>query len=291
MTTVPGGVYTALLTPCQDDGSVDLEAIRTLVEFQAGTGVAGLFVLGTAGAGPLLDRSERRDVARTILDAAGDRLFVIVHVGAMPTDVAVELASEAVEAGAPAVAAVPPTYYQPDFISVRRYYRRLSDAAGETPLLAYNNPSATGYDLRPEQAAELHRDGVIAGVKQATTSVKDLHALIDAGVPVWMANSGLNTAALAMGARGAISTLTNVVPELFVRLQRAMSDGDLATVQDAQLRIDRASAGLRVPIIGALHAGVTMRGLPGGMPREPLRLPDEDEMERVRGAIAQLEDG
>ena len=142
-----------------------------------------------------------------------------------PPSVAEELAAEAVEAGAPAVAAVPPTYYQPDFISVRRYYERLADAAGDTPLLAYNNPSATGYDLRPEQAAELHRDGVIAGVKQATTSVKDLHALIDAGVPVWMANSGLNTAALAMGARGAISTLTNVVPELFVRLQRAMRDG------------------------------------------------------------------
>lgn len=291
MMTVPGGVYTALLTPCRDDGSVDLEAIRTLIDFQAGMGVAGLFVLGTAGAGPLLDRLERRDVARTILDASGDRLFVIVHIGAMPTSVAVELTSEAVEAGVPAVAAVPPTYYQPDFISVRRYYRRLSDAAGETPLLAYNNPAATGYDLRPEQAAELHRDGVIAGVKQATTSVKDLHALIDAGVPLWMANSGLNTAALAMGARGVISTLTNVVPELFVRLQRAMSDGDLAAVQDAQLRIDRASAGLRVPIIGALHAGATMRGLPGGMPREPLRLPNEDEMEHVRGAIEQLGDG
>ena len=168
---------------------------------------------------------------------------------------------------------------------MRRYYQRLSDAAGETPLLAYNNPAATGYDLRPEQAAQLHRDGIIAGVKQATTGIKDLHALIDAGVPVWIANSGLNTAALAMGARGVISTLTNVVPELFVRLERAMSVRRTWSGPDAQLRIDRASASLRVPIIGALHAGATMRGLPGGMPREPLRLPHEDEIEHVRGAI------
>ena len=290
MTTVPGGVYTALITPCRDDGSVDTDAIRTLIDFQAGTGVAGLFVLGTAGAGPLLDRSERRAVAEAILDAARDRLFVIVHVGAMPTSVAVELAAEAVEAGAPAVAAVPPTYYQPDFGSVRRYYERIAEAAGGTPLLAYNNPAATGYDLRPEQAAELHRDGLIAGVKQASTSVKDLHALLAAGVPVWMANSGLGTAALTMGARGVISTLTNVVPELFVRLQQAMTDADLARVRDLQSRIDRASAGLRVPIIGALHAGATMRGLPGGAPREPLRLPESDEMGGVRSAIDQLRD-
>lgn len=291
MTVVPSGVYTALITPCRDDGSVDTDAIRTLIDFQAEIGVTGLFVLGTAGAGPLLSRSERREVAKTILDAAGDRLFVIVHVGAMPTSVAEELTVEAIEAGAPAVAAVPPTYYQPDFVSVRRYYERLAAAAGDKPLLAYNNPSATGYDLRPEQAAELFEGGMIAGVKQATTSVKDLHALIDAGVPLWMANSGLNTAALAMGARGVISTLTNVVPELFVRLQRAMHEADLVVVRDAQLRIDRASASLRVPIIGALHAGATLRGLPGGRPREPLRLPMADELDRVRGAIDQLGDG
>jgi dihydrodipicolinate synthase/N-acetylneuraminate lyase len=155
-------------------------------------------------------------------------------------------------------------------------------------LLAYNNPLATGYDLRPEQAAELYREGIIAGVKQAATSVKDLHALIDAGVPVWMANSGLNTAALSMGARGVISTLTNVVPELFIDLQQAIREGDLGAGRDAQLRIDRASAGLRTPIIGALHAGATLRGLPGGAPREPLRVAEPDELDRVRFALAQL---
>ncbi len=289
MTVVPNGVYTALITPCHESGEVDIDALATLIDFQAETGVAGLFVLGTAGAGPLLERAERQRVAQAILKAATGRLFVIVHVGAMPTRVAEALTAEAIEDGAPAVAAVPPTYYQPDFTSVRTYYERIKAAAGETPLLAYNNPSATGYDLRPEQAAELHRDGIIDGVKQATTSVKDLHALLDAGVPVWMANSGLNTAALAMGARGTISTLTNVVPELFVRLYRTMQDADLVTARDAQLRIDRASAALRVPIIGALHAGATLRGLPGGTPREPLRLPAPDELERVRSAVAQLD--
>lgn len=287
---IPGGVYTALISPCDASGALDLGAIQALIDFQATTGVSGLFVLGTAGGGPLLERDERRAAARTILEAAQGRLFVIVHVGAVPTTLAVALATEAAELGAPAIAAVPPVYYGPDFRSVRRYYEAIAAAAPSIPLLAYNNPPSTGYDLRPEQSAELHRDGVIAGVKQASTSVADLHALLAAWVPVWIANAGLNTAALAMGARGAISTLTNVVPELFVRLDAAIRAGDLAGARDAQRRIDRASARLRVPTIGALHAGATLRGLPGLAPREPLRLPDADELPRVREALQELEE-
>jgi dihydrodipicolinate synthase/N-acetylneuraminate lyase len=286
----PSGVLTALITPCRADGAVDHDALRELIAFQAGTGVNGLFVLGTAGAGPLLAGPERTEVTRTILSAAAasGRLEVVVHVGTLPTSAAADLAREAVALGATAIAAVPPVYYGPDFRSVRRYYEAIAVAAPGTPLLAYNNPPSTGYDLRPEQAAELHRDGIIAGVKQASTVLADLHALLAAGVPTWIANAGLNAAALTMGARGAISTLTNVVPELFVALDAAMTRGDLAVARDAQRRIDRAAARLRRPIIGALHAGATLRGLPGGRPREPLRLPEGDELEVVRGALVEL---
>jgi N-acetylneuraminate lyase len=285
MAPIPSGVFTALITPCDPSGAVDHDAIRVLVDFQARTGVAGLFVLGTAGAGPLLSADERAAVMRTILEAAAGRLFVIVHIGTLPTDAAVELARQAAAAGAPAIAAVPPVYYQPDFPVVRRYYERIAAAAPSLPLLAYNNPPATGYDLRPEQAAELHSAGIIAGVKQASASIPDLHHLLRAGVPTWVANANLNTAASAMGARGAISTLTNVIPELFVALDRAMRIGDLGTARTAQASIDVSADVLRRPIIGALHAGVTLRGLPGGAPREPLRMPDADELERIAGIV------
>jgi 4-hydroxy-tetrahydrodipicolinate synthase len=177
-------------------------------------------------------------------------------------------------------------YYQPDFAVVRRYYERIAAAAPSVPLLAYNNPPATGYDLRPEQAAELHAAGVIEGVKQASGSVPDLHHLLRAGVPTWVANAHLNTAALAMGARGAISTLTNVIPELFVQLDRAMRDADLEAARAAQASVDTSAGVLRRPIIGALHAGATLRGLPGGAPREPLRLPDAGELAQIAGVVS-----
>lgn len=288
--TLLNGSVTALITPCDASGAPDEDALRTLIRFQATTGVVGLFVLGTAGQGPMYETEERKHLAEVILDEAGDDLQVVVHVGALPTTTAQSLAEHAARSGATALSSVPPVYYQPDFKSVRRYYEDIHEAAPEVPLLAYNNPPSTGYDLRPEQAIELHRAGIIAGVKQASANIPDLHALIVGGVPVYMANAALNTAAFAMGCPGAISTITNVVPELFVALHRAMLERDLERARTLQHHIDYASSRLRVPIIGALHAGVEMRGLPGMSPRRPLRLPDGDELVRVREAVAQLEE-
>jgi len=287
--TLLNGSVTALIMPCDSQGVADEDALRTLIRFQASTGVAGLFVLGTAGQGPMYDVAERQALAEVILDEAGDDLQVVVHVGALPTTNAQALAEHAARSGATAISTVPPVYYQPDYKAVRRYYEDVHEAAPNLPLLAYNNPAATGYDLRPEQAIDMHDAGLIAGVKQASASIPDLHALIKGGVPVWMANASLNTAAFAMGCPGSISTITNVVPELFVALHRAVMDRDLERARELQQRIDYAASRLRNPIIGALHAGVQMRGLPGMEPRRPLRMPEGDELDRVREAVGQLE--
>ncbi len=283
-TTRLAGAITALITPCAPDGTVDIDALGPLVDAQVQAGVVGLFVLGTAGQGPMFTPAERKVLLRAITAAAADRLAVVAHIGAMPTEAAVDLAADAADAGAYAISSVPPVYYRPDVRAVTDYYRALATAS-DLPLLAYNNPPATGFDLRPAHAQSLHAEGLIAGVKQASDSVADMHALLAAGVPVWMANSTLNTAALAMGARGTISTITNVVPELFVTLFNAMATGDLDTARRTQLKIDTVAAILRSPTIGALHAGAIVRGLPGGAPRPPLRMPDANEADAIARAV------
>lgn len=284
------GVLTALITPTSENGRVDEGAVRELVEFQVGIGVAGLFVLGSAGQGPMLTETERAELAGTLVDAADGRLKVVVHVGALPQSVAVSLARQAKDVGANAISTIPPVYYQPDFQAVSNYYHVIRSTVGdELPVLAYNNPPATGYDLRPHEAVTLHADGVIDGVKQASASISDLASLLAADVPVWMANAGCNLAAAAMGARGVISTITNVVPELFVKLHEAVQRRDLYAARDAQQRIDWAASGLRNPIIGALHAACSLRGLPGGLPRAPLRMPDDDEMLAIRESLDALD--
>lgn len=282
------GAITALLTPCDKEGNLQFDAILPMVNAQVDAGVVGLFVLGTAGQGPMLTLDERKILLREILKAADNRIAVIAHVGAMPTCEAVNLAKDAVKAGAYAISSVPPVYYRPDAEAVDIYYETISEASSGVPLLAYNNPSATSYDLRPEQVKRLYEAGTIAGVKQASDSVADLHSLIRAGVPVWMASATLNTAALAMGARGTISTITNVIPELFVALFDAMKVGNLQEARELQSVIDTTAAQLRSPIIGALHAGASLRGLPAGMPRRPLRMPNESEMLAIQKILDQV---
>lgn len=279
------GVLTALIVPCGEDGRVSLAALEQLVDFQIEAGVHGLFILGTAGQGPMLTESERISVMRHVLQVAHGRLKIVVHVGAMPTSVAQSLAEQALGAGASALSAIPPTYYQPDFIAIENYYRDLRSVCGSVPLLAYNNPAATGVDLKPHQLESLYQSGLIAGVKQANASLAELHQLIRSGVPVWVANANLNLAGLMMGSLGSISTITNVLPEVFVSLYNSVQQGKVDDARSWQNRIDLGAAVLRSPIIGALHAGCTLRGLLGLAPRPPLRLPNSDELMAIQRGI------
>ncbi|HVZ13102.1 MAG TPA: dihydrodipicolinate synthase family protein [Bauldia sp.] len=278
------GIITAQITPCAANGEPDFGALGELIAFQQQAGVAGLFVLGSAGLGPLMTITERKRALERIITLAGP-LAVVAHIGAAQPAEAVDLARHAEAAGAAAVSSVPPTYYQPDFLVVADYYKRLR-AAVTLPLIAYNNPPATGYHLTPDQTASLFAADVIHGVKQSHPSVAELHALLAAGVRVWAANATLCIDALAMGAFGAISTITNVAPEAFVMLAAALQRGDLKAARHGQQAIDFIAGRLRHPTIGALHAGVSERGLPGLLPRAPLRMPDEAETRPIREAVA-----
>lgn len=279
------GATTALLTPCAENGAVDIASLDALIETQIGMGVVGFFVLGTAGQGPMLTIEERKTTLERIVGRVDGRVQVVAHVGAMPTSAAVDLALHARRTGATAISSVPPVYYRPDFPAVREYYEAIAAAVPDIPLLAYNNPSATGYDLNAVQASSLHRDGIIAGLKQASASVSEMSSLVRFGVPAWMANADLNLAALAIGAVGTISTITNVTPEPFVALYNAVIAGDLTAARRLQQSVDFCASRLRQPTIGALHAGATMRGWAGGFPRKPLRMPTAEESVRIQEAI------
>jgi len=282
------GALTALLTPCDDDGRIDFAAIHRLVDEQVSRGIVGLFVLGTAGQGPMMTTDERMKVLEAIMAAVDGRISVIAHVGAMPTPAATALAAHAKNVGVTAMASVPPVYYRPDKIAVRSYYAALRDTVGDLPLLAYNNPSATGYTISPLEAFDLMAAGTIDGVKQATALIAEANHLIELGVPTWMANADLNLAAVTMGAHGTISTITNVVPEPFVALFNAVQDGDIAAARHHQGVIDFVAPRLRNPTIGGLHAGAALRGWPAGQARRPLRPPREEENVAIAEAVERV---
>lgn len=279
-----GRLLTALLTPCDDDtGAVDFAALAALVEHQVANDVDGLFILGTAGQGPLLTLQERKQVADEVLRVAANRLSVVCHVGAPTTADTLELLEAAAASGATAVASVPPTYYSPDRQTVREYYDALLERSA-VPVYAYDNPKATGYGFSVTELLDLVEHG-LAGVKVARPDYLYLSSLISAGIPTWTANANLNAVGFYAGARGAISTITNLAPALFRTLHEAAAGSDLTAANALQARVDAFAAAVRTPIIGGLHYGATQLGLPAGAPRRPLRLPDDDEQRAIDQAL------
>lgn len=282
--TVVGTVLTALLVPAETgSGLLRTDWLKPLIDHQCEHGVDGLFVLGTAGQGPLLTTEERKRVFEAIAEAAGGRLRLVCQVGGATTEAACELARHAASAGATCLASVPPVYYSPDQRTVDDYYARLMDATG-LPLLAYDNPKATGYAFTAEQLARLCARG-LAGAKIARNEITFIQELIAAGVTVWTANADLNASGHFAGAAGSISTISNVAPALFRELRDAARSRDVVRANDLQRRVTAFARDVRRPIIGGLHYGCARLGLPAGAPRSPLRMPDEGERATIDAAL------
>ena len=231
----------ALLTPFDDRGRVDHEALRAHVDYLVSEGIDGIMPCGTTGEGPLLEVEEAAAVVEEVVKASGGSLAVVAHVGRPATDATVQLAHRAIDAGASAVSAVVPYYYSLDEGQVIRHYRSLVHAVGETPAYAYNIPSRTGNDLSAPAVQALSDEGV-AGLKDSTKSfdrhLEYLGAAPD-GFDVFMGSDAMVLDALRAGAAGAVSAVANLRPDLFVALKKAVADGDDADATAMQDEIAR----------------------------------------------------
>jgi dihydrodipicolinate synthase/N-acetylneuraminate lyase len=237
----PISMIAALLTPFDDRGRVDHEALRAHVDYLVSEGIDGIMPCGTTGEGPLLEVEEAAAVVEEVVKASGGSLAVVAHVGRPATDATVQLAHRAIDAGASAVSAVVPYYYSLDEGQVIRHYRSLVHAVGETPAYAYNIPSRTGNDLSAPAVQALSDEGV-AGLKDSTKSfdrhLDYLRAAPD-GFDVFMGSDAMVLDALRAGAAGAVSAVANLRPDLFVALKKAVADGDDADATAMQDEIAR----------------------------------------------------
>jgi 4-hydroxy-tetrahydrodipicolinate synthase len=222
-------VIVALLTPFGANGEVELAALREHVEFLVGEGVDGLMPCGTTGEGPLLEEGEVAAVTQAVVAGASSRVRVLAHAGRASTRATVGLARRAIEAGADAVSAVVPYYYEVGDDQVLRHYRALLARAGDTPVYAYTIPARTGNELSP-QSLRLLADEGLAGLKDSTKSIERHREYLEAtaaieGFDVFMGSDGLLLEALEAGAAGSVSAIANVRPDLPVGLKRAFVEG------------------------------------------------------------------
>ncbi len=275
--TVPlSGVFTALVTPFHDDGTLDEKGLRRLVRRQIAAGVAGLVPCGTTGEAVTLDPDEHeRVVALTVEEAhaAARRVSVIAGCGSNDTRKAQRLAARCRAAGADALLVVTPYYNKPTPRGLVAHFSAVADA-GRIPVVAYNVPGRTGVNMLPETVLELAQDARIAGVKEASGSLDQACEILrgrPAGFAVLSGEDSLALPIVACGGDGVIAVVSNEAPSLLVELVAAALAGDRARAATLQARLfPLMKANFResnpIPVKWALER----LGLIGGALRLPL---------------------
>jgi 4-hydroxy-tetrahydrodipicolinate synthase len=269
------GTYTVLITPFTADGkSVDVPALKTLVNWQIEQGIHGLIPLGSTGEFLSMTREERQLVTETCVKTAAGRVPVLIGTGAEWTDECVALSKEAQELGADGVMIIPPYYSCPTEDELFEHYRHVGEAIS-VPIMVYNNPATANVDLTPSIVARLTRIDNCRYIKESTlevTRVRDIIELCGDRMTVFAGILGYES--FWLGAQGWVAVCSNLIPGMSARLFELVADAkDVDTalaLYKKMLPIVKWVGGHRY--VAASKDALAMMGLPVGAPRPP-RLP------------------
>ena len=267
------GVATALATPFQENGQLNLEAWEALIEDQIQEGVTGLVIGGTTGEGMTITDDEFETLLVRAVEVANGRAVIIAGTGSNNTAVSIEKTKRAAELGAEMAMVVTPYYNKSTQTGLIAHFTAIADAS-PIPLMLYNVPSRTGVALAPETVGELAEHPRITALKEASGDISvmaQMMAHIPEGFTVYCGNDDQILPYMAWGAQGVVSVLSNVYPGATVALADALLAGDLQTARTWQIRllpvIDELFAEVNpIPVKAALQA----RGFEVGAPRLPL---------------------
>lgn len=238
MNTITGSLV-AIVTPMHEDGSLDLEAMRRLVDFHVEEGTDAIVVVGTTGESPTVDVDEHRELIRLVVNHAAGRIPVIAGTGANSTAEAIEMTRFAKEAGANAALSVVPYYNKPSQEGLYRHFRAIAEAV-DIPLVLYNVPGRTVADMSNDTTLRLAQIPNIAGIKDATGNMDrggELIARAPQGFAVYSGDDASACALLLLGAQGNISVVANVAPRLMHGMCAAALNGDLVTARELNTRL------------------------------------------------------
>ncbi|MES9961515.1 MAG: 4-hydroxy-tetrahydrodipicolinate synthase [Sedimenticola sp.] len=286
------GSMVALVTPMGEDGSVDVDSLRALVEWHIDQGTDAIVAVGTTGESATLDEGEHCKVIRQVIEFAAGRVPVIAGTGANSTTEAIQLTRCAKEAGADACLLVTPYYNKPTQEGLYLHHKAVAEAV-DIPQILYNVPGRTACDMLPETVARLAQIPNIIGIKEATGDldrVTAIKALCGDDFELYSGDDATGREFVLLGGHGVISVTTNVAPALMHDMIAAALAGD----SERAAGMDEKLAGLHqalfleanpIPVKWAL---AEMERIPVGI-RLPLTWFAEEHHETLRQAMVQAE--
>jgi 4-hydroxy-tetrahydrodipicolinate synthase len=225
------GSVVAIVTPMHDDGTLDLDRYRSLIDWHIESGTAAIVAVGTTGESPTVSVEEHQELIRVAVEHSKARVPVIAGTGANSTREAIELTRHAKQVGADFTLQVAPYYNKPTQEGLYRHFRAIAEEAG-LPVILYNVPSRTVADVSGETVLRLAQVPGIVGLKDATGDMyrgSELLARLPPDFAVYSGNDDSALALMAMGSHGVISVTANLAPREMAQMCKAALAGDFRT--------------------------------------------------------------
>ena len=282
------GSLVAIVTPMTDDGALDLDALRRLVDWHIAEGTDGIVIVGTTGESPTVSYDEHCLLIKTTVEQAAGRVPVIAGTGANSTSEAIQLTQCAKAAGAQAGLSVVPYYNKPTQEGLYQHYKTIAEAV-DLPLILYNVPGRTVADLSNDTALRLAKVPGIVGVKDATGSMERAGDLLRRAPKDFALYSGDDASAMPfmlLGGHGVISVTANVAPKLMHEMCVAAREGNLARARELNNALLPLHSKLFVEAnpIPVKWACAEMGLIPSGL-RLPLTALSADQHDILRDAL------
>lgn len=285
MSSIFTGSGVAIVTPFNEDGSVNYNSLEKLLEFHIENKTDAIVICGTTGESATLTPKEHSDVIKFTVDTVNHRIPVIAGTGSNETAYALELSNDAEKAGADALLIVTPYYNKTSQRGLVKHYTYIADRVS-TPIIIYNVPSRTGVDVKPETYAELAEHKNIVATKEASgnlSSIAKTIALCGDKLDVYSGNDDQIVPIMSLGGKGVISVLSNICPTVAHDIAAKYLDGDCKGSAQLQLEYLELCNAMFMDV-NPIPVKVAMRMM--GFDVGPLRMPlcdmDDTSTEKLR---------
>lgn len=285
------GCGVALVTPFDKNGKVDLSVLDKLLDHVLSGGVGAIFACGTTGEPSTMTVDERETVIKACIKKAKGKIPVFAGCGSNNTATAVEFAERCEKIGADGLLAVTPYYNKCTQNGAYLYYKAISDSV-HIPVMAYNVPTRTGFNLAPETILHLAELENVKAIKEASgdmDQVLEAARLIEGKLDWYSGDDSFTVPAMSIGAKGVISVAANVIPDVMTKITELCNNGDYPAA---------ASLGFKInPFVKKLFcevnpipckAALKLIGIDVGAPRPPLTELEPQHLETLRREMSAL---
>lgn len=282
------GAGVAIVTPFNEDMSVNFEMLETLINFQIENKTDAIIICGTTGEASTLTDDEQLECIRVAVEASKKRVPVIAGTGSNDTKHGIELSKNAQKLGADALLQVTPYYNKTSQKGLIEHYTAIANSV-DIPIMLYNVPSRTSLNITPKTANALSYIDNIVAIKEASgniSQVVDLVAQCEGRLDLYSGNDDQIVPLLSLGAKGVVSVVSNILPTDTHNIVAKYMDGDLKGSLDLQLKMNNVVKNLfcdvnPIPVKEALK----LMGYNVGICRRPLTTMEPNDIEKLTTAL------